>query len=249
MALSQNDLYKAAFKNVRSWLHPPNKRTLTTMWAVLEGETLTPPQRYELSSYCWCKTLANVFNMLTTIREMTGRSIHRKKNESKSNITKKWITYNYSFYVTIYQSVLDITLHLIVEILDLGLDDRQCSPQNILVNKRVKLTDIESDLKKLITMTHEHHRLKNLLLHKGKGITVPIKTPDAPEIDISAMAQVWDMEEDKLSALLNEFHTLEKQKEIIITMESECVNLENHVGQLMTKLLPYYQKMHLFYLQ
>lgn len=246
MSLKEHELYRATFSNTESWI-PEDKKALAAMRKLAEERSLSPKQRYEIGSFLWCETLYGVFNRLEKIREMTGRSIHRRKGEDKSTVTKEWMVYNYHIYIAIYQSILDIALLLVNEILDLGNPYRQCTYKVIHDNRRVKAAGVEFILRSLKQMTDEHREGKNLLFHQGKGVTPPIRVVKPTVFNIADLAKNSGIEEEAVIAALEEFLAVRNQKELVQKMESECYLLELRIKRLFDKLLPHYIRIQSFY--
>ena len=116
MPIKDHALYQLTISQVGVWL-PLASRILPIMRVKLQDRSLSPMKRYEIGSFYWCETFDGVFNRLKAIREMTGRSIYKRKEEASGELKKNWMTYNYQIYITIYQSILDVALLMTNEIL------------------------------------------------------------------------------------------------------------------------------------
>lgn len=246
MILKSHKLYKRVFKNVKSWLPEANIK-LSNLRRLLESGDLTPKQRYEIGSLLWCRTFSIVFNRLDRIREMTTRSIYKKKDENKSQLINNWLYYNYQLYTVTYQSILEIALLITNEILDLGNPYRQCNFSNIYENRRVKAAGLDRILKKLMQKTKKHREGKNLLVHQGKGTPVPSKGKKLDAIDISSIAKELQTDEEDIKANLSEFLALKSREQLFIKMKMECKDIKLLVKQLFDELYPNYTKIREFY--
>lgn len=246
MILKNHKLYKRVLKNAKSWL-PEDKIKLGNLRRLLEGGGLTPKQRYEIGSLLWCRTFSIVFSRLDRIREMTTRSIYKKKGEDKGQLINNWLYYNYQLYTVTYQSILEVALLITNEILDLGNPYRQCNFSNICENRRVKAAGLERILKMLMQKTRKHRDGKNLLVHQGKGTPVPAKGKKLDAFDISSIAKELQTDEEDIKAYLSEFLALKSREQLFEKMKRECTDIKLLVKQLFDELYPHYTKIHAFY--
>ena len=246
MVLKNHKLYKRVLKNVKSWLSEDDIK-LGNLRRLLEGEGLTPKQRYEVGSLLWCRTFSIVFNRLNRIREMTTRSIYKKKGEDKGQLINNWLYYNYQLYTVTYQSILEVTLLMTNEILDLGNPYRQCNFSSIYENRRVKAAGLDGILKMLMQKTKKHREGKNLLVHQGKATPVPSKGKELAMIDISSIAKELQTDEEDIKAYLSEFLALKSREQLFEKMKRESTDIKLLVKQLFDELYPNYMKIHAFY--
>ena len=249
MAIEEHQLYKETLSNIRPWAMQKILEG-TYLPAVLEqysSEKLTNKQRYEYAAFYWCSNLAESFKRLEKIRDMTSRSLHKRKKENKGDLLEEWSIYNYELYTLVYQSILDIALLLINEVLDLGIPYRKCFFSTVCANRRVKGNDVERVLKKINNLSSSHREGKNLLLHRGQQIQVPLKKTRLNTEEISDIALKLDLEVSHARQLLGEFFAMRDRKQLIAIMEQECTKLESKVEQLCDEILPYYNKLRLFY--
>lgn len=246
MELSEHELYRTAFSNVELWLEQ-DKRTLVAMRKLLTEKSLSPKERYELGSFYWCVTIVGVFNRLKEIRDMTGRSLYKRKGENKSDLIKDWIIYNYHIYMTIYQSIQDVSLQLTNEILDLGIPERQCQFHTICENRRLKAANLNAILNRIHKTTEEHRKGKNLLLHQGKGTSPPIRMVSPNVFDISDLAKNTGMDERVVRFYLDEFLAVKDKAQLIDKMLHECEHIEIQIEKLFNQLVPQYYRIHSFY--
>lgn len=248
MTLQELELYNITLSQVEPWI-PQQKRTLAAMRKLLAEESLCPKERYELGSFYWCETFVGVFSRLEKIREMTNRSLYKRKYENKTELIKEWIVYNYHIYITIYQSVRDIALQLTNEILDLGTPEKLCNFFTIYNNRRVKDAGVDVILKEIHIITEEHREGKNLLLHKGKGVSPPIRMGTPSLFNGSDIAKNMGMDEEVIRAYLEEFLAVKGKAHLVEIMLRERGQIERQVEKLFSKLLPQYNRIHNFYEQ
>jgi len=248
MTLKEHEFYRITFHNVDPWLSP-QKRTLATLRDLLESKSLSPTQRYELGSFLWCETMVGVFNRLEMIKGMTGRSIYLRQGEDKTTIKNEWIIYNYQFYVPVFQSVFEVALLLINEVLDLGNPYEECKFHVINKNRKVEASGVKSVLENLQRMTKEHRRGKNLLLHQGKGVAPLIRTGSPTSFNVSDLAKKAGVDDAAVIEYLKEFLVTRDQKEVLKKMTDECDHLELQVERLFTDMVPQYTRIRSFYLQ
>lgn len=248
MSLKHHPLYKATQSNLERWISP-DELQLTSLRQRIEDSSLSPIERYEVGSFFWCKTLTQVLTRMKSIREMTNRSIHKKKGEDTSKIIRDWMSYNYQLYSITYQSILEVALLTTNEILDLGYSDWQCNYRTICDNRRVKAANILGPLKELQKITLKHREGKNLLVHQGKKIPLPTKTKKITSLDLSAIAEELGRDESEIKAILAEFLTKKSREKLLAKMESECRAIELKVKGLFDSLLPQYTRVHSFYEQ
>lgn len=252
MAVKEHQLYNEVWENVIGWALPKIKEDLERAGYQLlferdSGYKLSPKQQYEYNSYYWCRKLEEVFGRLENIRIMTGRSLYKKKSEEKSVLLKEWIVYNYEQYTLVYQSILDIALLLTNEIMNLGNPYRKCCYSTICDNTRVKGTVVYRILGKLQKTTRRHREGKNLLLHQGERINLPIESRTLAEVDVINMAIKLGIEVGELKELVTEFLAIYTRTDLLAIMEKECREIESQVEELFDKLLPYYRWMRQFY--
>ena len=217
------------------------------MRKLLAEKSLSPEERYELGSFYWCVTMVGVFNRLKEIRDMTGRSLYKRKSEIKSDLIKDWIVYNYQIYMAIYQSILDVALQLTNEILDLGTPERQCQFHMIYGNRRVVAAGLNTIIKRIHKITEYHRTGKNLLLHQGKGTSTPIRIVSPKVFDISDLAKNTGMDERVVRLYLDEFIAVKDKAQLTDKMHRECEHIENQIEKLFNQLLTQYHRIHSFY--
>ncbi len=252
MAVKEHQLFNEVFANVMVWGMPEIQEVVKQKGsqALLKpdsGHKLSPKQQYEYNSYYWCKTLVDVFNRLESIRTMTGRSLYKKKNEEKSILLQEWIMYNYEHYAIVYQSILDLASLLTNEVFVLGIPYKKCSYSTICDNTRIAGTGVGAILKKLNNTVRKHHKGKNLLVHRGERIKLPLEPRTLDAIDVTNMAIKTGIEVGDLRESVTEFLAIYSRGELITIMEKECREIESQVEELFDKLLPYYRRMRSFY--
>lgn len=161
---------------------------------------------------------------------------------------QEWIAYNYEHYAIVYQGILDIALLLTNEVFDMGDPYEKCSYSVVYNNTRIVGTGVRSILKKLNNTTHKHHEGKNLLVHRGERIELPVESRALAEADVINMAIKLGMEvgPDVREALV-EFFAIHTRKDLLAIMDKECKQIESQVEKLFDKLLPYYRRMRSFY--
>jgi len=203
---------------------------------------LSAIQQYQYNSFYWCNRLVAIFDRLEWIRDMTGRSVHRRKNEKKSVFLEEWIMYNYEHYTVVYQAILDVALLLTNELFRLGNPYKKCSYSTVCDNTHINGTSVHHILEKLKDTTDKHREGKNLLVHRGERIRPPVDAVNLDTTEIINMAIKVDIELGETAELLSEFLSIHSQKELIKTMEKECTEIESQVEDLFSALLPYYRK-------
>lgn len=253
MAVKEHQLYNEVWENVMVWALPKIKEDLERVGYQLlferdSGYQLSPKQQYEYNSYYWCRKLEQAFDRLENIKSMTGHSLYKKKGEQQSVLLQDWIMYNYEHYTVVYQGTLDIALLLTSEIFDLGIPYKKCSYGMVCDNTRVNGTSVHSILEKLRKATSKHREGKNLLLHRGERIELPLETEILGVVDATNMAIKlgWEASTDVKQALI-EFLAIHARQDLLTIMDKECTEIELLVEKLFDKLLPYYRKMHSFY--
>ena len=193
--------------------------------------------------------MVSVFVRLETVADMTDRSIPRQKHEEKDEFLKKWMVYNYGYYVSIYQSTVDIALVLVNQILDLRYPLEQCKYGKLHSNKDVKAAGIDKILEQLQKTTKEHWKGKNRLLHRGEEVILPAEIVNPSVFDIADIAKNMGMSETVVTEYLKEFLAIKNQTQLSEKMRSECGYLEIKVERLFSNLLPHYIKMRSSYQQ
>ena len=252
MSVKEHQLFNELFSNVNVWALPQLEEDVKRESSQIllkpdSGHKLSPKQQYEYNSYYWCKTLVDVFNRLESIRTMTGRSLYKKKNEEKSVLLQEWIVYNYEHYTLVYQSILDLALLLTNEVFVLGNPYKKCFYSTICDNTRINGTDVHHILEKLSKTTSKHREGKNLLLHRGERIKLPLEPRTLDTIDVTNMAIKLGIEVGDMRELVTEFLAIHSRTELLTMMQKECSEIESQVEELFGKLLPYYRGMRSFY--
>lgn len=253
MAVVEHKLFKELFETVWTWAKTHAEKTYDPKHFKLPfprgaGIKLSQKQNYEYNCYYWCRRLNVIFDRLKEIRTMTGRSLYKKKNESKSVLMQEWIMYNYEQYTIVYQGILDVALLLTNEILELGNPYAKCSYNAICENTRVNGTSAHRVLKKMNNTTKKHREGKNLFVHRGERIELPIDRKIYDAVDVTNMAIKLGLEVGYTEELLVEFLEINTRNQIIEMMEKECKVIESQTEELLTELLPYYQRFHSLYL-
>jgi hypothetical protein len=254
MAVKEHRLFNELLENVTAWAMPKIQEDLEREgYQILlkpkPTHKFSPKQSYEYSSYYWCRRLEVVFDRLENIRGMMGRALYKKRGEHTSVLLQEWIVYNYEMYTVVYQGILDIALLLINEIFIMGNPYEKCSYRTVYDNTRINGTGVRRILKKLKKTTSKHREGKNLLVHRGERIKLPLEMSTLDDIDVINMAIKVGMEvSDDLKELLTEFLTRHTRTELITIMETECREIESQVEELFDELLPYYRRMRSFYL-
>ncbi len=251
MAVKKHQLFNELFENVKPWVFPEiEKRIEQEGYQVMFGPNklafeFSPKQNYEYNSLRWCINLIAVFDRLENIRNMTRRSLYRKKNEDKSALLQEWLIYNYEHYAIAYQGILEIALLLTNAVFDMGNPPHECSYHTVCNNTRMAGTDVGAILKKLIKTVQKHREGKNLLVHRGERIELPIQMPSEVDLLYTAIS-VGIKLEDELR-LLGEFLMIHTRKDLLAIMDKECKQIESQVEKLLDKLLPVYRRMRSFY--
>ena len=254
MAVKEHQLLNELFENVKPWVFPEIKKRIEQEgYQVMFGPNklvleFSPKQNYEYSVCKWCIKLVNVFDRLEGIRAMTNRSLYKKKNEEKSVLLQEWITYNYEQYAIVFQGILEIALLLTNVVFDMGNPPRECSYPMVCNNTRMAGTDVAAILKGLSKTVRKHHEGKNLLVHRGERIKLPIQLRMPSEVDLLYTAIKLGIEvKDELRELLAEFLAIHTRKELLAIMDKECKQIESQVEKLFDELLPVYRRMRSFY--
>jgi len=254
MAVKEHQLFNELWENVRVWVMPEiEERIKREGYQVLFGPTklvleFSPKQNYEYNSCYWCVRLLDAFDRLRYIRNMTRRSLYRKKSEEKSVLLQEWLIYNYEHYVIVYQGVLDIALLLTNALFDMGNPPDKCSYSTICDNTRIAGTEVGAILKKLIKTVRKHREGKNLLVHRGGRIELPIQVRMPSEVDLLYVSIKLGIEvKDELRDLLAEFLTIHTRKDLLAIMDKEFKQIESQVEKLFDELLPVYRGMRSFY--
>ena len=253
MAIKDHQLVNETLANVKDWALPKIEGDLKRKGyqVLLEhgtGYEFSPKQRYEYGSYYWCGRLVSTLDRLENIRSMTGRSLYRKKNEERSVLLQEWISYNYENYTIVYQGILDITLLLVNDIFDMGNPYHKCSYGTVYDNTRISGTGIRDILKKLKNVTTTYRKGKNLLVHRGERIKLPVESRTLDRIDMTNIAIKLGIEvDDDLKEAIAEFLAIYTKSELLTLMEKECREIETLVEKLFDKLLPYYRAVRSFY--
>jgi len=246
MAIEDHQLLKESLADAWAWAEP----RIDKEWeqkgnqALLERgsfDGLSPRQHYEFSSFFWCNRLVKVFDKLRSIRAMTGRSLYKKKNESKGVVLQDWILHNYEHYTVVYQSILDVALLLTNGIFDLGNPYKKCSYRTVCDNTKINGTNVHHILEKLDKTVRGHREGKNLLVHRGEAIRPPLKSMTFDEIEVTNMAIKFGIGVGSLEDNLTWFVSTFTKSELIKTMEKECTEIESQVEELFSELLPYYR--------
>ncbi len=204
--------------------------------------------QHAYSTFVYCERVVYASMRLSQVITMTLRNLHRKKGEKLHIIQNAWAAYNYDFYTMIYQSVLDISFLLVNAVLDLGIEERMCTENFILNNKWVKDTDVYKVLIEIKGISKNHREGKNLLLHRGRPIPMPIKTSfPFDEKTISTLAKERNRSTDYVRNLLDDFLAERDLLQLTQLMRKECTELETQVGLLFDVLLPMFLKRQSFY--
>lgn len=252
MALKEHQLYKELWANVFASLEPQIDEALEQVHkspsfdeflSMLSSPfSLSPRQRYECSSWYWCNRIVDRFEELAKIRTMTGRSLYKRRNEEKSVLLQEWIMYNYEHYTVVFQGILDVALLLTNEIFLLGNPYKECHFGRVCGNTRIKGTTVHSMLQKLNETTRGRREGKNLLVHRGERIKLPLETRIYDTVDVINLFTKLRLEVDELTrGLVSEFLSEYSRNDLIGIMEKECAELESQVEGLFTALLPYYR--------
>lgn len=244
MVIEEHALLKEAESDVVIWA----RHRSNVLWIVPEdieriSQELSPRQRYEYTTLCWCETLVLTFGRLRSIRDMMGRHLHKRKREDRSTLLEDWAAYNYGLYTLVYQSVLDIGLLLANEAFDLGIPYRTCFFDTVVKNRRVKGTHTERALKEIQSVSKKHRQGKNLLLHRGQPVPIPRMRPVLGEEAIGRLAVETGMETERVKLLLREFLARSDVKQLTLLIDKECAELEARVDRLFNALLPHYRTM------
>lgn len=248
MSVSGTKLYRRVKKNLMEST-PAEELTTTRIRQKLKDESLTPLLRYDLSSFLWCKSCSLTFTRLKRIREMLNRSLYPRKGESKSKRIDNWMAYNYQIYSVVFQSILEVTVLLTNDVLDLGYPEWQCKYESLKDNKRVKAWGINSVLGQIYLDTLKHRKNKNKLVHQGKAISIPreYKRTKEIQIDISTFTQDISVDETEIREFLEGLVAASQKQKFISDLENECNSIQSKVEHLFDKLLPQYIKIQAFY--
>ena len=248
MALGKHKLFETLQLDVVRFL-PREMSILDDLAELLEDDYLSPIHRYQVASFVRCANMVRVFVRLESVADMTGRSVHRRKHEDKDEPLQDWMVYHYGYYISIYQSTVDIATVLVNQILDLGYPLRQCNFVNLHDNEHVKAAGIDRILEQLQRTTQEHWKGKNLLLHRGEEVSPPLQMVKPSVFPIAEMAKDLRMSQDVVTRHLKAYLAVKNQTQLSEKMRSECGYLEIKVERLFDKLFPYYIKMRSFYQQ
>ena len=247
MAVKDHKLFTELLERAWGHIQPQidetiRSKSLKLPWPRGAGINLSPKQEYEYNCYYWCKNLVEVFDRLENIVNMSNHSLYKKKNEEKSVLLFNWIQYNYEYYVLIYQSIPDIASMLINEIYILGIPRTKCSCGTVCENTRIKGTRVHKLLGKLQKLIDKHRKAKNLLLHQGDEISLPIglKTLDIIELTTRAVKHGCEVDAD-LKDLVQFFLEKNTKEDIIKIMSEERSEIETQVENLYDVLLPFYR--------
>lgn len=244
MAIFEHKLYRELLEAIEPWALTHATEKFKIPFPRGAGITYSPKQYYEYSCYYWCRTLEKIFIRLNGIRAMTGRSLYKKKTEVKSVLMQEWINYNYEHYAIVYQGILDVALLLTNAILELGNLYRKCTYDTICDNTKVNRTSVHHILKEILNTTKKHREGKNLFVHQGERIELPLDRKTYDSIDLFNIAFELGLEVDIDRQLIAEFLQIVTVKEIIEIMEKECKVAESQAEGLLTVLQPYYQRIH-----
>ena len=249
MSVSGTKLYRRIKKKLKDEGMSADELTTIGIRRKLQDESLTPLLRYHLNSFLWCKSCALTFTRLKRIREMLNRSLYPKKGESKSKRIKNWMAYNYQIYSVVFQSILEVTILLTNEVLDLGYPERQCRYESLRENKKVKASGVNPVLKQIYEDTLRHKENKNKLVHQGKSISIPreYKATKEIQIDISTLTQDISADETEIREFLEGLVAASQKRKFIGDLENECNSIRSKVEKLFDKLLPQYIKIQAFY--
>ena len=249
MSISGTKLYRRIKKKLKDDGMSADELTTIGIRRKLEDESLTPLLRYHLNSFLWCKSCALTFTRLKRVREMLNRSLYPKKGESKSKRIKNWMAYNYQIYSVVFQSILEVTILLTNEVLDLGYPERQCRYESLRENKKVKASGVNPVLKHIYEDTLKHRENKNKLVHQGKSISIPreYRATEKIEIDISTLAQDIGADVTEIRKFFEGFAADSNRLRFIAKLENEYNSIESKVEKLFDKLLPQYIKIQAFY--
>lgn len=253
MSVKEHQLFNELLQNVSVWEMPRleervKREGYQAFFEPKHGQGFSPKQHYEYNSYYWCSRFVNVFDRLRDIRNMTGRSLYRKKNEEKSVLLQEWLVYNYEHYAIVYQGILDIALLLTNAVFDMGNPYAKCSYSTVYGNTRIAGTGVGAILKELNNTVRKHREGKNLLVHQGERIKLPIETREFAEVDFINMAiRLGIQVSDKMRELVIEFLAIHTRKDLLVIMDRERKQIESQVEKLFDKLLPYYRRMRSFY--
>lgn len=248
MAVKDHKLFLEMLENVWVWAQKHAKEHFTIPFPRGSGIKLSPKQHYEHSCYYWSHRLENIFDRLKNIRIMTGRSLYRKKTEVKSVLIQEWILYNYEHYTIVYQGILDVALLLTNAILELGNPHKKCSYDTICENTKVNRTNVHHILKKIQDSTKKHREGKNMFVHQGERVDLPVDRKTYDTIDLVNIATTLGLEiNNEYMQLVAEFLQIVTTKEIIKIMENECKEIESQTEELLTALSPHYHRIHSLY--
>jgi len=248
MALDKHKLFETLRLDVTGWL-PPRMTMFDDLSKLLQDKSQSALHRYQIGSFIRCDNMVKVFVRLESVADMTGRSIYRRKYEDKGEFSKEWMVYHYGYYISVYQSTVDIATVLVNQILDLGYPLRQCNFVNLHDNEHVKATGIDRILEQLQKTTQEHWKSKNLLLHRGEEVAPPLQMVKPSVFPIAQIAEALGMSQDVVTRHLEEYLAVKNQTQLAEKMRSECGYLEMKVERLLDKLFPHYIEMRSFYQQ
>jgi hypothetical protein len=246
MALDKHRLFETLLLDVTGWL-PAGMTIFDDLGKLLQEKSQSALHRYQIGSFIRCDNMAKVFVRLEGVADMTGRSVHKRKHEDRDEFLKKWMVYHYGYYVSIYQSTVDVAAVLVNQILDLGYQIRQCNFTNVYSNEHVKAAGIDKILEQLRKTTEEHSKGKNLLLHRGEEVAPPLQKVKPSVFPIAKMATALGMSQDVVTRQVKEYLAVRNRTQLSEKMRSECGDLETQVEPLFDKLLPHYIKMRSFY--
>lgn len=247
MAVKEHPLFKELLHDVMSWAQPQLEKPRQEedsqfLFRRVDIVPSSATQRYQLNSYYWCSRLVSIFHRLAWIRDMTSRSVRKRKNERSSVLLQQWTFHNYEHYTVLYQAILEVSLLLANEVLELGNPYRKCSYSTVCDNTHVNGTSVHRTLEKLKDTTEEHHQGKNLLVHQGQQIKPPSDAGLFESADVISMVMRLGMAAGTDVELAAQFVTMHSRKELIRIMKRECSEIESQVEELLNALLPYYDK-------
>jgi len=161
----------------------------------------------------------------------------------KQGITQySWLEYHYSYFVVTYQSLSDIGLILTNTVFDLGIPEKDCTPQNIKNNAFIKDTPVKPSLKALEKAISSYKSKRHLFVHRGELPDIRSVT----ESDILDMLKVFSMVHQHSEPIvpLDLIDDLYRKESIRITsaLNEDITKARKAITHLFDSLLPTYTK-------
>ena len=213
---------------------------------LLRASRFTKLARRQEYSYQVFMRIAAIFSAFERLEELWIYLKNKNLIEMFRNLgvtQDKWIEYHFTNHVTTSLTIFEICLLLTNEVLQLGLNPRDCRAQIMLRHTWVKRLGINKLLKKIEKQISHHKDLRHGILHRGEvpSMDVVFSTEQYRLLQMYATAVRCGIDITPVEDAYNEaFQAFTST--VLERLEAECRTLANSLLPFFSALSPLYKE-------